>query len=68
MAKKGPADKWLCQVYNSKNGGFKSDDWDNFDEFCEENDMADEFLIKKKKQPVKKEKYTEEDQWWMIWN
>jgi hypothetical protein len=61
MAKKGAADKWLCQVYNSR-GGFKDDDWDDFDELCKEHDMTDEFVPGKKKQPVKREKYQDTDE------
>lgn len=56
MAKKGAVDKWLCQVYNSR-GSFKADDWDDFDEFCEENDVVGEFVPSKKKQTTKREKY-----------
>lgn len=62
MAKKGQVDKWLCQVYNSRKGGFDAEDWDDFDEFCEENDVADEFIPSKKKQSSKREKYVDDEE------
>ena len=62
MAKKGAVDKWLCQVYNSRNAGFDADVWDDFDEFCEENDISDEFVQGKKRNSVKREKYHDDEE------
>lgn len=61
MAKKGSVDKWLCQVYNTRKGA-DIDDWENFDEFCDEHDVLDEFIPPKKKQSTKREKYRDDEE------
>lgn len=54
MAKKGNRidDKQLCHLYNSKRQSFKTenkDEHDGFDDFCEENDLVEEFITPKRK-------------------
>ena len=61
MAKKGGnVDKMLCQIYNSRgNLNFDLDEWD---EFCEENDLNEELVTgTKKKQPVKRDYYEDDE-------
>ena len=61
MAKKGGnVDKMLCQIYNSRgNLNFDLDEWD---EFCEENDLTDEFAGgTRKRQPAKKDTYEDDE-------
>lgn len=62
MAKKGGnVDKMLCQIYNSRgNLNFDLDEWD---EFCEENDLDEEFVSGgRKKQTNKRETYDTDDE------
>lgn len=61
MAKKGgKVDKMLCQIYNSRgNLNFDLDEWD---EFCEENDLTEEFSGgNRKRQPVKRDTYEDDE-------
>ncbi len=62
MAKKGRGidDKMLCKIYNSR--GSQAFDEDEWDEFCEENDLEDEFVGgSRKKQPTKRDTYEDEE-------
>ncbi len=62
MAKRGSGvDKMLCQIYNSRGGrAFDEDEWD---EFCEENDLTDEFAGgNQKRQPAKRDAYIDDEE------